>query len=87
MDNLTGFVDAIAAVYSKTDVQLCIVHQIRNSKKYLAHTDVKDFMADLKTIYQATNRDKAEHASTAWSRSGASATRKSSKVGAGTGIT
>ena len=40
VDNLTGFVDAIAAVYPKTDVQLCIVHQIRNSKKYLAHTDV-----------------------------------------------
>ena len=62
VDNLTGFVDAIAAVYPATDVQLCIVHQIRNSKKYLAHTDCKDFMADLKTIYQAANRDKAEHA-------------------------
>jgi transposase-like protein len=62
IDNLTGFVDAIAAVYPKTDVQLCIVHQIRNSKKYLAHTEVKDFMADLKTIYQAATREKAEHA-------------------------
>ena len=62
VDKLTGFVDAIAAVYPKTDVQLCIVHQIRNSKKYLAHTDVKDVMADLKTIYQASNRNKAEHA-------------------------
>ena len=62
VDNLTGFVDAIAAVYPKTDVQLCIVHQIRNSKKYLAHTDCKDFLADLKTIYQAATRDKAEHA-------------------------
>ena len=36
VDNLTGFVDAIAAIFPKTDVQLCVVHQIRNSKKYLA---------------------------------------------------
>lgn len=40
VDNLMGFVDAIAAIYPKTDVRLCIVHQIRNSKKYLAHTGV-----------------------------------------------
>ena len=39
VDNLSGFVDAIGAVFPKTDVQLCVVHQIRNSKKYLAYTD------------------------------------------------
>ena len=62
VDNLTGFVDAIAAIFPKTDVQLCVVHQIRNSKKYLAYTDTKEFMSDLKTIYTATTREKAEHA-------------------------
>ena len=62
IDNLGGFVEAVEAIYPKTDVQLCIVHQIRNSKKYLSHVDTKDFMADLKTIYQASTRDKALHA-------------------------
>jgi len=62
VDNLTGFVDAIEAIFPKTDIQLCIVHQIRNSKKYLAYSDTKEFMADLKTIYQASTREKAEHA-------------------------
>ncbi|MEZ4986905.1 MAG: IS256 family transposase [Saprospiraceae bacterium] len=62
VDNLSGFVEAIEAIYPKTDVQLCIVHQIRNSKKYLSYNDTKEFMADLKTIYQATTREKAEHA-------------------------
>ena len=62
VDNLTGFVEAIEAIFPKTDIQLCIVHQIRNSKKYLAYNDTKEFMADLKTVYQAKTRDKAEHA-------------------------
>lgn len=62
VDNLTGFVEAIEAIFPKTDIQLCIVHQIRNSKKYLAYNDTKEFMADLKTIYQASTREKAEHA-------------------------
>ena len=62
IDNLSGFVEAIEAIFPKTDIQLCIVHQIRNSKKYLAYKDTKEFMADLKTFYQASSRDKAEHA-------------------------
>lgn len=41
VDNLTGFVDAIQAIYPKTDIQLCVVHQIRNSKKDLAYTDTR----------------------------------------------
>lgn len=62
VDNLTGFVEAIEAIFPKTDIQLCIVHQIRNSKKYLSYNDTKEFMADLKTIYQASTREKAERA-------------------------
>lgn len=61
VDNLTGFVDAIAAVYPKTDVQLCVIHQIRSSKKYLSYTDSKEFIMDLKAVYQASTREKAEH--------------------------
>ena len=61
IDNLSGFVEAIASIYPKTDVQLCIIHQIRNSKKYLSYKDTKEFMNDLKLIYQASNREKAEH--------------------------
>jgi transposase-like protein len=62
VDNLSGFVEAIEAVFPKTDVQLCVVHQIRNSKKYLAHSDTKEFMNDLKSVYQAPTKEKAEHA-------------------------
>ena len=62
IDNLSGFVEAVESIYPKAEVQLCIVHQIRNSKKYLSHKDTKDFMADLKTIYQAATREKAAHA-------------------------
>jgi len=62
VDNLSGFVDAIEAIFPKTDVQLCVIHQIRNSKKYLTYKDTKEFMADLKTVYQSKTREKAEHA-------------------------
>lgn len=62
VDNLTGFVDAIHAIYPPTDVQLCIIHQIRNSKKYLSYKDSKEFITDLKTVYQAPSKEKAEHA-------------------------
>ena len=62
VDNLSGFVEAIEAVFPKTDVQLCVVHQVRNSKKYLAHSDTKEFMNDLKSVYQAPTKEKAEHA-------------------------
>ncbi|MEL6989543.1 MAG: IS256 family transposase, partial [Bacteroidota bacterium] len=62
IDNLSGFVDAIASIYPKADVQLCVIHQIRNSKKYLSYKDSKEFMADLRTVYTASNKEKAEHA-------------------------
>ncbi|MEM6398123.1 MAG: IS256 family transposase [Bacteroidota bacterium] len=62
VDNLAGFVEAIEAIYPRTDVQLCVIHQIRNSKKYLAYNDSKEFMADLKTIYTSSTREKAERA-------------------------
>ncbi|SFN39823.1 IS256 family transposase, partial [Salegentibacter flavus] len=61
-DNLTGFSEAIHSVYPKTDIQLCIVHQIRNSMKYVASKDQKDFMKDLKLVYKADTKDQAETA-------------------------
>jgi len=61
VDNLSGFVDAIQSIFPKTDVQLCIIHQIRNSRKYLSYKDSKEFLNDLKLVYRATSREKAEH--------------------------
>jgi transposase-like protein len=60
MDGLTGFSDAVHAVFPKTDVQRCIVHQIRNSLRYVAWKDRKVFVTDLKTVYKAANRETAE---------------------------
>jgi len=59
-DNLKGFSEAIASVYPKADVQSCIVHQIRNSLKYVASKDQKEFMRDLKQVYRADTKDLAE---------------------------
>ncbi|AFD07808.1 IS256 family transposase [Solitalea canadensis] len=60
IDNLKGFAEAINAVFTETEVQTCIVHQIRNSLKYVASKDQKEFMKDLKPVYQAVNKDLAE---------------------------
>ena len=62
VDGLKGFPDAIASVFPDTTVQLCIVHQIRNSIKYVASKNQKEFMKDLKLVYQAVNKDAAEKA-------------------------
>ena len=61
-DNLTGMSDAIAAVYPKCEHQLCIVHQIRNSLKFVSYKDRKALAADLKPIYQAATEDEAQEA-------------------------
>jgi putative transposase len=61
IDGLKGFPDAIAQVYPKTEIQLCVVHQIRNSLKYVVSRDQKEFMLDLKLVYKATSKDMAEH--------------------------
>lgn len=60
IDGLKGFPEAIAEVFPKAEVQLCIVHQIRNSLKYIVSKDQKSFMLDLRQVYQAPNRDAAE---------------------------
>lgn len=59
VDNLTGFTDAIAACYPETEVQKCIVHQIRNSIRYVSYKDVKKVTAALKPIYTAPSETAA----------------------------
>jgi transposase-like protein len=59
VDGLKGFPDAINTVYPDTQVQLCIVHMVRNSLKYVPWKDYKAITADLKTIYQASTEDEA----------------------------
>ena len=58
-DGLTGIKEAITAAFPKTEYQRCIVHQVRNTLKYVADKDRKTFAADLKTIYHAATEDKA----------------------------
>ncbi len=62
VDGLTGFPDAIASIYPDTEVQLCIVHQIRNSLRYVASKNQKAFMVDLKRVYRAKSLGEAEAA-------------------------
>lgn len=60
IDNLSGFSEAILTVFPGSELQTCVIHQIRNSLKYVASKDQKIFMADLKNVYQAPTKDKAE---------------------------
>lgn len=60
IDNLGGFEEAISSIFPKTEVQSCIVHQLRNTMKYVASKDVKAVISDLKLVYRATNREQAE---------------------------
>lgn len=60
VDGLTGFKNAIQAVFPKTKVQHCVIHQIRQSLKYVTWKDRKAFIADLKTVYQAATREEGE---------------------------
>ena len=60
IDNLNGFAEAIQSIFPQTEVQSCIVHQIRNSLKYVASKDQKTFMVDLKPVYQADTLEVAK---------------------------
>jgi len=61
IDNLKGFAEAIELVFPKAEVQSCIVHQIRNTLKYIVYKDSSEFMKDLKTVYQAITKEEAEY--------------------------
>ncbi len=72
VDGLTGFPDAIRAVFPKAEVQLCIIHQIRNSLKYIASKEQKEFMKDLKLVYKAASEPIAlgelDHLTAKWGK-------------------
>jgi len=57
VDGLKGFPEAIESVYPKTQIQLCIVHQVRTSLRYVPEKDKKAVVADLKPVYQAVNQE------------------------------
>lgn len=59
IDNLKGFAEAIESVFPKTEVQLCVIHQIRNSTKFVARKDLKEVMASLREVYEAPNIEMA----------------------------
>jgi transposase-like protein len=71
VDGVSGFEDALAAVFPQTEVQRCLVHQVRYSLKYVTQKDRKAFTSDLKAIYQSATREAAEtallHLSERWS--------------------
>ena len=60
VDGLKGFPEAINSIYPNTEVQLCVIHQIRNSLKYVASKNQKEFIKDLKKVYQAVSKEQAE---------------------------
>jgi len=62
VDGLTGFPEAIQTIFPQTEVQLCIVHQIRNSLRYVGSKHHKAFLVDLKLVYKALNKEAAESA-------------------------
>ena len=59
VDGLTGFREAIGAVYPKARIQRCIIHQIRNSIRFVSYKHIKEFMKDLKSVYQANTEEQA----------------------------
>jgi transposase-like protein len=59
MDGLKGLPDAIKVVFPEVNIQNCIIHQIRNSIKYILSKNIKDFMKDLKEVYKAVNETMA----------------------------
>lgn len=79
IDGLQGFKEAIQAVFPQTEIQRCIIHQIRNSLKYVSWKDKKAFTADLKKVYKAATREEAEmqllHLGESWNQKYAMAVR------------
>ena len=59
VDGLTGFPAAIEAVYPKTEIQQCVIHQIRNTTRFVSYKDIKALMADLKKVYAAVDEQTA----------------------------
>lgn len=61
VDSLKGFSEAISSVFSRIEIQKCIVHQIRNSIRHISYKDVREFTSDLKEMYNAPTLEQAEN--------------------------
>jgi len=61
IDNLRGFAEAIETMFPSTEIQLCVIHQIRNTMKYINWKDSKQLLGDLKSVYRASSKELAEH--------------------------
>ena len=60
IDNLKGFAEAIESIFPQTEVQLCVIHQIRSSTKYVASKDLRSVMKSLKKVYESSTKEQAE---------------------------
>lgn len=85
VDGLTGFSQAIEAVFPETEIQQCIIHQIRNTTKFVSYKEIKSLMADLKRVYAVPTEDIALTELTPLMKNGAKNTRKSQNPGRATG--
>jgi len=86
MDGLTGLPEAVEALYPHTRVQLCMVHMVRNSLKYVSYKHRKEVAADLKLIYSAgTESEAGVYLELFGSRSGIDCTQRSARCGTLTG--
>ena len=71
MDGLKGLPDAVKLVFPEVNIQTCIIHQIRNSIKFIASKDCKAFMQDLKAVYKAVNETMVTKSYSHWTQHGA----------------
>lgn len=69
-DNLNGFTDTIRTIFPQSSTLICVVHQIRNSCKYVVYKDKKEFTADMENIYNAPTKRWLQQSLTIWKRSG-----------------
>ena len=84
-DNLTGFDAAIHASFPQTEIQNCIIHQLRNSSRYVSYKDIRALMADLKAVYAAVDEQAALNALDAFGERWTGNTRESPSPGGRTG--
>jgi putative transposase len=87
MDGLTGFPEAVRSVYPNTHVQLCVVHMVRNSTKFVSYKDLKKVCADLKTIYSANTEEAGRDALEDFGKNGMTNIRLFTNRGRGIGKT
>ena len=86
VDGLNGFPQAIEAVYPKTEIQQCIIHQIRNTTNYVSYKDLKKLMADLKMVYAAPDEAAALEELESLVKNGTANIRRSINPGANAGL-